>query len=418
MEGAILMADRVILHCDCNSFYASVELLDHPELQAKPVAVAGSADNRHGIILAKNEAAKKCKVQTAETIWQARQKCPGLILLPPHHAKYQKYSRRINDIYAQYTDRVEPFGIDESWLDITGSWQLFGSSPRQVADKIREEVKAKTKLTISVGISFNKVFAKLGSDYKKPDATTEITQENYRDIVWPLPAASLLYVGRKAEETLKGLGIETIGQLAESGEELLVQVMGKLGRQLAQYARGEDNSPVAFIGQQEPVKSVGNGLTFRRNLIGRRDIRTAVGALADEVAVRLRWHKLYAQNVQVLIKNPELKSITRQKQLKYATNLAKDIVETAMQLLQDNWDFAKPIRMLTITAQNLTEDPFTTQTSLFGEETTQSEKREKLEKSMDAIRNKYGYSSIFEAGVLHNDIGVEDPSESKNEKEK
>ncbi len=411
------MAERVILHCDCNSFYASVELLQHPELREKPVAVAGSRDDRHGIILAKNEAAKRFNVKTAETVWQAKRKCPELILLPPHHREYRRWSDVLNTIYESYTDLVEPFGIDESWLDVTGSWQLFGQSPLEVANRLRNEVRGATGLTISVGLSFNKVFAKLGSDYKKPDATTEITRENYRDILWPLPVPAMLYVGHRAAETLAGLGIATIGDLAAADPVLLVQVLGKQGTLLSTYARGEDASPVARAGEYEPPKSVGNGLTFRRNLVGHRDLRTAVGALADEVAGRLRRHKLYAAGLQVQIKNPELKSISRQAPLPYATNLAKDLTNAAMALIAQNWDLAKPVRMITVTAQNLSDTPFAEQTSLFGPSAGMNEKRRKLEDSIDGIREKYGKSAILEGNALKNDIGLDAEARPDNEEE-
>ena len=253
---------RVIFHCDCNSFYASVELLRYPELRGVPVAVCGSPDDRHGIILAKNEPAKRYGVQTAETVWSALRKCPGLKLLPPHHGQYREMSRAVNAIYARYTDRIEPFGIDESWLDMTQTWRLFGSSPAGVADAVRRAVKAETGLTISVGVSFNKVFAKLGSDYKKPDAVTVIDTENFRRIVWPLPVNTLLYVGRSAQNTLAGLGVRNIGQLAAAKDEDLRAALGKLGPELGTYARGEENSPVRTADERPEIKSVGNGLTF------------------------------------------------------------------------------------------------------------------------------------------------------------
>ena len=229
---------RVIFHCDCNSFYASVELLRYPELRGVPVAVCGSPDDRHGIILAKNEPAKRYGVQTAETVWSALRKCPGLKLLPPHHGQYREMSRAVNAIYARYTDRIEPFGIDESWLDMTQTWRLFGSSPAGVADAVRRAVKAETGLTISVGVSFNKVFAKLGSDYKKPDAVTVIDTENFRRIVWPLPVNTLLYVGRSAQNTLAGLGVRNIGQLAAAKDEDLRAALGKLGPEWAPTPEG------------------------------------------------------------------------------------------------------------------------------------------------------------------------------------
>lgn len=400
------MLQRVIFHADCNSFFASVELLAYPELKDKPVAVSGSVDDRHGIILAKNEVAKKYNIQTAENVWKAKQKCPDLILLSPHRNKYTYYSKVINEIYASYSDRVEPFGIDESWLDMTGSWQLFGKTPVETANRLRKEVQEKTGLTISIGVSFNKVFAKLGSDYKKPNATTELTKENFKQIVWPLPVNTLLFVGKKAEQSLKELKIQNIGQLAAADTEVLTSTLGKLGKQLQIYALGEDEAPVLRADEQEPIKSVGNGLTFKRNLSGEKDIKTAVVSLADEVAGRLRRYNLYASSLQVIIKNPNFKTISRQKPLSFSTNLAKDLVQTAMELIKDNWDLKNPIRMLTITAQHLTEEPFVVQTSFLEPEKKMNPKRKSLEESIDKIREKYGKTSVLQGGQIHNDIGV------------
>ena len=246
--------ERIIFHCDLNSFYASVELLDHPELRHLPVAVCGDPESRHGIILAKNEPAKKFRVQTAETIWQAKRKCPDLVLLPAHHRVYREFSRRINRMYQDYTDLVEPFGIDESWLDVSGTLHLFGGDPTALADEIRRRMRQEFGLTISVGVSFNKVFAKLGSDYKKPDATTCITRENFRQMVWPLPVGDLLYVGRAAAETMKKFGVRTIGDLARFDRESLFHLLGRHGAQLHDYANGLDRAPVAPAGQREHLR--------------------------------------------------------------------------------------------------------------------------------------------------------------------
>ena len=251
--------DRVIYHCDCNSFYCSVELLSRPELQNVPTAVCGNPKSRHGIILAKNEPAKRFGVRTAETIWQARQKCPDLVLLPATHGLYQEYSKRVNAIYDRFTDLIEPFGIDESWLDVTGSLHLFGGDPRALADRIRNTVREELGLTISVGVSFNKVFAKLGSDYKKPDATTVISRENFRRIVWPLPVTDLLFVGRASAKVLGQYGVSTIGDLAAFDKNALTELLGKQGGQLWEYANGLEHSPVAPAGTYTPPKSVGNG---------------------------------------------------------------------------------------------------------------------------------------------------------------
>ncbi len=398
--------ERWIFHCDCNSFYASVELLRHPELRDQCVAVCGDPEGRHGIVLAKNEPAKRMGVKTAEVIWQAKRKCPDLVLLPPHREYYRKYSKIINGIYRKYTDRVEPFGIDESWLDVTGTWQLFAESPAALADQLRAEVKAATGLTISVGVSFNKVFAKLGSDYKKPDATTLITRENFHQIVWPLPAGDLLYVGASAQKRLAGMGISTIGELAAARPEALAEALGKLGLELSRYARGEDEAPVRRWGEKEPVKSVGNGTTFRRNIRGPAEIRSALNVLADEVAGRLRRHGVWAGAVQVTIRDPDLKTITRQKQLPMSTHLARDLANACWQLMEKNWDMARPVRMLTVTALAITEEPFAVQQSLFDDAPKADPRREKLEQSLDAIRKKYGRGAIGAGSILHNDMGL------------
>lgn len=388
--------DRTILHCDLNSFFASVELLDYPELRDKPVAVAGDPEARHGIILAKNEAAKAYKIKTAETVWQARRKCPELILLPPHHNKYREYSKRVNVIYNQYTDLVEPFSIDESWLDVTGSMHLFGKDGKGIADELRERMKRELGLSISVGVSFNKIFAKLGSDYKKPDATTVITRENYRDIVWPLPVTDLLFVGRSAAALLAKYGISTIGDLAKTPEETLLTLLGKQGVKLSMYARGTDDSPVIPADQMPPPKSVGNGMTFRENLTGRDQVLAGLELLTDSVAMRLRKECLVGTVVQVTIRDSNFKTISRQKPVSPPTNLAREITKTALELVEASWNLSVPIRMLTVTAQNLIpEGESAEQIDLFAPSQSQDRKKlESLERTMDAIRTRYGQKAI------------------------
>ena len=325
--------DRVIYHCDCNSFYCSVELLSHPELRSVPTAVCGDPKSRHGIILAKNEPAKRCGVRTAETIWQARQKCPDLVLLPPTRGLYTEYSKKVNAIYDRFTDLIEPFGIDESWLDVTGTLHLFGGDPKALADHIRNTVREELGLTISVGVSFNKIFAKLGSDYKKPDATTVITVDNYKEIVWPLPVTDLLYVGRAAAKVLSQYGVATIGDLAAFDRFALTELLGKQGGQLWEYANGLENSPVAPAGTYTPPKSVGSGETFPRNLTHRDEVNRGVTMLADQVAVRLRRHGMKASTLQVAIRDPSFKDICRQRPLDAPTNTARELAQAAMDIL-------------------------------------------------------------------------------------
>ena len=390
------MGQRVIFHCDLNCFFASVELLDKPALWDVPVAVCGDPKSRHGIILAKNEPAKKRGVQTAETVWQAKKKCPVLVLLPPHHELYEVYSRRVNEIYGRFTDLVEPFGIDESWLDVTGSLHLFGGDARALADRIRATVKAETGLTVSVGVSFNKVFAKLGSDLKKPDATTVIPPEGWRDIVWPLPVGDMLFAGRSTQRVLGQYGIETIGQLAVCPEEMAEQLLGKMGGQLWRYANGLDNSPVRPGHQREPVKSVGNGTTFPTDLVRWEQIRQELAPLCDSVATRLRRQRLYAGGVSVTLKGADFKTVSRQMRLDEPTHLMRDIWETAQELARQIWKAPTPIRAMTVTALHVTEDGQAyRQLDLLGQASAKrSERQEKLESAVDAIREKYGSGAI------------------------
>ena len=390
------MGQRVIFHCDLNCFFASVELLDKPALWDVPVAVCGDPKSRHGIILAKNEPAKKRGVQTAETVWQAKKKCPVLVLLPPHHELYEVYSRRVNEIYGRFTDLVEPFGIDESWLDVTGSLHLFGGDARALADRIRATVKAETGLTVSVGVSFNKVFAKLGSDLKKPDATTVIPPEGWRDIVWPLPVGDMLFAGRSTQRVLGQYGIETIGQLAACPEEMAEQLLGKMGGQLWRYANGLDNSPVRPGHQREPVKSVGNGTTFPADLVRWEQIRQGLAPLCDSVATRLRRQRLYAGGISVTLKGADFKTVSRQTRLDEPTHLMRDIWETAQELARQIWKAPTPIRAMTVTALYVTEDGQAyRQMDLLGQASAKrSERQEKLESAVDAIREKYGSGAI------------------------
>lgn len=398
--------EKTILHCDMNSFYASVELLTRPELSGKPVAVCGDPDSRHGIILAKNEAAKAFGIITAETVWQARRKCPELVLVRAHHESYHKYSACMNEIYCRYTDMVEPFSIDESWLDVTGSLKLFGTG-KEIADKIRDSAKKELGLTLSVGVSFNKVFAKMGSDYKKPDATTVITRENYKEIIWPLPTRELFFVGEKTAEKLKGMGIFTIGDLATSNRKRIVALLGKSGAVVHDYANGIDDSPVCLSYEKEKIKSVGNGITFKRDLVGEEDLRTAAAALSDKVAGRLRRYEMKCQGVKVDIKDPCFKTISRQKQLALPTNLAEEISAAAIELVHNTWGMNAPIRMLTITGIGLTDEKLEEQLSIFTASNQGREKTEKIERTLDRIRNKYGSSAITVGRIINNDIGIE-----------
>lgn len=387
--------DRVILHCDCNGFFASVEMLSRPELAGVPMAVAGDPESRHGIILAKNELAKAYGVKTAETIWQAKQKCKDLVLVPPHHDKYLEISRRVNAIYLDYTDLVDPFGIDESFLDVTGSMHLFPMSPAELADAIRARVRNEIGITISVGVSFCRVFAKLGSDYKKPDATTVISRENFRQIVHPLPVGDMLFVGRRTEEQLRALGVLTIGDLAAADPVRLTALLGEAGETLWRYANGRDTEPVSSYYTRKRPKSIGNGMTFRRNIVGEGEIRAGVTALCDAVAARMRDEDCKCTVIQVQIKSPDLRTVQRQCTLKRATWLQRDLVENAMALIRAANGMGNAIRALTVTAAGLVSGAETEeQLDIFTVSATSPDKQESVEGALYTIRKKFGRSSI------------------------
>jgi len=407
--------DRTILHCDCNGFFASVESVLDPSLSSVPMAVCGDPKSRHGIILAKNELAKKYGIVTAETVWKAQRKCPDLVLVKPHHSEYKRFSERINSIYCRYTDQVEPFGIDESWLDVTGSKRLFGSGI-EIADELRRVVREETGLTISVGVSFNKIFAKLGSDYKKPDATTVIDRANWKNIVWPLPISSLLYVGASVERELKSLYINTIGDLAAADSHKLSLRLGKLGPTLHDYANGLDGSEVRRYDDPREVKSIGNGMTFSHDLTDYEDAKIGITALCDEVATRLRKHGLCAKTVQLHIKDSVFRTVSRQKQLSNATSLLSELAEGAISLLYSVYDGKTAIRMITVTAAGLIpEDEAAEQISFFDADPQAREKRRKLESAIDSMRGKFGKTAISTGAILGSDIGLTESSNAEEQ---
>jgi len=285
--GGEFIMSRTILHVDLNNYYASVECLYNPEIRDKPVIVCGDAEARHGIILAKNYIAKSMGVKTGEAIWEAKQKCPGLVLVRADFQKYLRFSRLARAIYADYTDQIEPFGIDEAWLDISGTEKIFGTGP-DIANKIRQRLKSELGLTGSVGVSWNKIFAKLGSDMKKPDATTVISEDNFRDVVWPLPVGELLYVGRSTRCQLQNRAIYTIGDLANRDIKSLRLLLGTWGETLHSFANGLDSAPVRQTDESSIIKSVGNSTTTTRDLANNQDVKLIIYVLAGSVAARLR----------------------------------------------------------------------------------------------------------------------------------
>lgn len=327
--------ERTILHSDMNCFYASVEMLHHPELAGKPLAVGGDPEARHGIVLTANYIAKKSGVKTGMALWQAKQVCPEIIFVPPRMDLYLRFSRMAQEIYSEYTDLREPFGIDESWLDVSASTSIKGDGMK-IANEISKRIKHELGVTVSIGVSWNKIFAKLGSDYKKPDAITEFSRENYKSLAWNLPAGDLIYVGRSTNKKLQTLGIKTIGELANTEPAILENRLGKMGLVLHTFANGWDETPVCVEGYQAPIKSIGNSTTTPRDLVNDLDVKIILMALSESVASRLRENGFQCKVVEISIRDNELYHFSRQCKLKRPTNITDEIVQAAYRLFKDN----------------------------------------------------------------------------------
>lgn len=396
---------RTILHSDMNNCYASIELLHHPELRGKPLAVGGDPEARHGIVLAKDQLAKKAGVQTGMALWQAKQVCPDIVFVPPRMDLYLRFSRLAHEIYADYTDMQEPFGVDESWLDVTDSCTLKGDG-FQIANQISNRIKRELGITVSIGVSWNKIFAKLGSDYKKPDAITVISKENYKDIVWKLPASDLLYVGRSTEKKLRTLGIFTIGQLAQADPKLLKSVFGKMGLVLSLFANGEDQTPVNRENIHAPIKSIGNSTTTPRDLETYEDVAIITYALSESVSARLRENNFACNVVEISVRDNELYSFTRQKKISNPTDITNEIAETALALFRENYKWEKPIRSIGVRASDLTNPCYSTQLSLFVDEAYRDKLR-RADRTVDEIRRRFGYKSI-QRGLMYCDRVLSD----------
>lgn len=389
---------RTILHCDLNSFYASVELFLNPALRGLPVAVCGSKEERHGIVLAKTDEAKKYGVRTAEAIWEAQRKCPQLVIIPPHHDEYVKFSRRVRKIYEEYTDLVEPFGIDECWLDVTGSERLFGDGEK-IAHIIRERVKKEVGVTISVGVSFNKIFAKLGSDLRKPDAVTVIPFSGFRDMIYKIPAADMLGVGPNTAKTLSKYCINTIGDIASADKNFLIKKLGKTGECIWAYANGFDNSPVHHIDYHAPIKSIGRGSTQPVDLKNNDEVRKVILHMSQIVSHKLRKHDLKANAVQISVRDSDLTVKQFQAQLSIPTQCFGDISEKAYELFTSNYNWNKNVRSITVRAINLSDYSEPVQLDLM-QDYSSHEKLDNAEEAIEKIRNKYGIAAVDVAGSM------------------
>lgn len=393
--------DRVILHSDCNGFYASVECLHNPNIRDKPVAVSGDAENRHGIILAKNEIAKKYKVKTGEAIWQAKQKCPELVTVPPHFELYKRFSKMARRIYSDYTDRIENFGLDEAWLDITNGIESDGY---KTALEIKNRIKEELGITVSIGVSFNKIFAKFGSDYKKPDAITCITRENFKDIVWNSPTGDLLYVGKATKNKLNRIGIYTIGDIANTSPDILRKLLGKWGDLIYGFANGFDSSPVAHMNDNTEVKSIGNSTTTPRDMESFDDVKVVMYVLCDSVCRRLREQGFMAKTVGISIRDNELNSFTRQCTLENYTCLTKDITQSAFSLFKRSYKMQRPLRSIGVSVTDFVQNNIPHQINFLQNEEKLIQ-NETLDKTLDVLKKRFG-NYIVQPAVLLNDRGL------------
>ncbi len=408
------MKPRTILHCDMNNCFASIEMKLNPALRGKPVAVCGSKEERHGIVLAKSEEAKKHGVKTAEVIWQAQRKCPDLIIVPPHFEEYRKYSKLARNIYCQYTDLVESFGLDECWLDVTGSERLFGSGEK-IAYEIKERIKKELGITVSIGVSFNKVFAKLGSDLKKPDAVTVIPYLGFQQMIWDLPVSEMLGVGPKTAAKLSSYGVRTIGELARVPPETMKRRLGKSGEEIWRYANGLDCSPVSKDSVIPPPKSVGRGVTCAKDLLSAEEVWRVLYLLAEEVAGGLRKEHVSACGVQIVIRDNTLFDKQLQKQTLLPTQSAKGIAKEAFSLFQEYYRWVHPVRALTVRAFHLIDEN-TPEQIFWDSDIERREKTEKIENTVFQLRNRFGKDCVTAATLIHQDTPQLNNSQPNDQK--
>ena len=392
------MEDKVIFHIDINHCYAQIEEMKYPELRFIPMTVGGHEEKRHGIILAKNDLAKKAGIKTGESLREAYEKCPDLLIIPPAYNDYIYYSHEIRKLYQEYTDHVEPFGLDEAWLDFTGSRLIYGD-PCMTAGRIQQRVLQEFGLTVSVGISWNKAFAKLGSDLKKPSGMTLITRDNYKKIVWPLPASDLLYVGYATEKKLRSRGVYTIGQLANYPVRWLKESMGIAGEVISAFANREDRSNVAETFFRTPVKSVGNAMTLIHDVNDADELRPAMYVLCEAVASRLKDHDMEGSVISVSARSGGLDWYGKQRKIPQPTNVSEEILKTAMELIEESYDFSIPLRAAGVSVSQLHPWHSKRQLSLFTDEEAYDDAL-RIDTAMDRIRSRYGFYSVRRACTL------------------
>lgn len=396
---------RAILHSDLNSFYASVEMMLDPKLRGKAVAVCGSTEERHGIVLAKSELAKRAGVKTGMANWEARKACKDLIVVPPQYEQYLKYSKLTQAIYQRYTDLIEPFGMDECWLDVSDS-QIIRGDAMTIAEDIRSATREELGLTVSIGVSYNKIFAKLGSDMKKPDAITEITKANFKEKVWPLPASDMIYVGPATTRKLASYGVTTIGELAALNPAFLKGLLGVNGVALWTFANGADQSRVMQQGFVSPVKSIGHGITCVSDLLNEQEVWKVILELSQDIGHKLRVHELAARTVQVFVRGNNLSGSQFQCKLPFKTQLPSEIAAMAFQAFKEHYKWGTKVRAVTVRAIELVPKNQPEQLTLFVDQ-AQRDKRERLQGAIEEIRGRFGKRAITNA-ILLGDLKMPD----------
>lgn len=401
------MSDRIILHVDCNCFYASVEMLHHPELAGQPLAVGGDPEARHGIVMTANYIAKRQGVKTGQALWEARKACPEVVFVPPRMDLYIRFSRLARKIYHDYSDKVESFGLDECWIDITDTCRIVGDhtvsfeNGRKVAEEISSRVKTELGITVSIGVSWNKIYAKLGSDYKKPDAITVFDHENSRQLISPLPAKDLLYVGHRTERKLLNYGIHTIGQIAKADPALMQSWFGKMGLMLSVFARGLDQTPVSEVGLEAPIKSIGNSTTTPRDLLNNDDVKLVLYLLSESVARRLRENHFKGNVVEVYVRDSDLFYCHRQRKIASPTNISAEIENTAIDIFLELYSWQRPIRSIGIRVGNLVPEYEPEQLNLFVDERRRN-RLLRADRMVDVIRERFGFEAI-QRGIMYED---------------
>lgn len=386
--------ERWIIHSDINHCYAQIEEMMYPELRNVPMAIGGHEEDRHGIILAKNDLAKKYHIKTGESLRDAFQKCPELLIVPPHYDDYLFYTEEVKRIYREYSDKVESFGLDEAWIDITGTEKLFHKTAMELAEEIQRRVFKELGLTVSMGLSFNKVFAKLGSDLDKKQGLAVITRDNFKDMVFPLPVADILYIGKATSSQLNERNIYTLGDLALSSKEYIKSFLGKNGEMVWLFANGYDT--LSVNSSQQVIKSVGNGITAKHDIHTIEEAKIVLSMLAESVAKRLRQSNKLGSVISIGMRYKDLQGLSRQKRVDTPTNIAQEILDMGMILLRDNWNMAIPLRSLSISVSSLVEkETYAYQMSLFN--TANEEDRYEqlhLEEVIQEIKERWGEKSI------------------------